>query len=224
MKIFYFPILFIALLAALPVVAQEKNNSGQFRILGADSLAVHRVTLNDSTKPKRVYSPHKAAVRSAILPGWGQFYNRKYWKIPIVYGALGVTAGIFNYNLKEYNKVRFAYFALLNNDTPSFALVAPELQPFITNNALSSLRNYRDEFRKNIDYSVLFFLFVFWGIQVIDATVDAHLKGFDVTNELSMKIKPAFNTLPHGIGAGLTVSFSLQKEHFKHRELPDLGR
>ncbi|HEY4147730.1 MAG TPA: DUF5683 domain-containing protein, partial [Chitinophagaceae bacterium] len=149
-------------------------------------------------------------------------YNRKYWKIPIVYGALGITAGVFSYNIKEYNKVRFAYFALLNNDTPSFARVAPELQPFITGNALSSLRNYRDEFRKNIDYSVLFFL-IFWGVQVIDATVDAHLKGFDITNELSMKVKPAFNILPHGIGAGLSFSFSLQKEHFKHHELSDLS-
>ncbi|HEY4150074.1 MAG TPA: hypothetical protein VGM41_14140, partial [Chitinophagaceae bacterium] len=77
MKIFYFPILFIALLATLPVVAQEKTNSGQLRILGADSLAVHRITLNDSakSKQKRIYSPHTAAIRSAILPGWGQFYN-----------------------------------------------------------------------------------------------------------------------------------------------------
>jgi len=131
-----------------------------------------------------------------------------------VYGALGVTAGIFNYNLKEYNKVRFAYFALLNHDTPSYAKVAPELQPFIAANAITSLRNYRDEFRKNIDYSVLFFL-VFWGLNVVDATVDAHLKGFDVGKELTMKVKPAFNSLPHGVGAGLTVAFSLHKERHK---------
>ncbi len=218
MKTFYFPVLVIALLATLPALAQEKN-SGKLRILGADSLAIRRVTLKDSTK---IHSPHKAAVRSAILPGWGQAYNRKYWKIPIVYGALGITAGIFNYNLKEYNKVRFAYFALLNTDTAQYKYVAPELQPFITANAISSLRNYRDEFRKNIDYSVLFFL-VFWGLNVVDATVDAHLKGFDVGNELTMKIKPAFNTMPRGIGAGLTLAFSLHKEQHKHSPLTQKG-
>ena len=102
--------------------------------------------------------------------------------------------------------MRFAYFALLNKDTPSYAKVAPELQIFITagDNGLSSLRTYRNEFRKNIDYSVLFFL-LFWGLNVVDATVDAHLKGFDVSKELSLKLRPS-NAIPNGIGLGLVLS------------------
>jgi hypothetical protein len=210
MKRFYLPVLVILFFAACPVAAQQKNN-GDLRILGADSLAVKRVTITDSSK---LHTPRGAAIRSAILPGWGQAYNHRYWKIPIVYGALGVTGGVFLYNIKEYNKVRFAYFALLNADTASFKNVAPELQPFITANAIGSLRNYRNEFRKNIDYSVLFFL-LFWGLNVVDATVDAHLRGFDVSNELSLKIKPAFNTLPHGVGAGLTFAFTLHSPSSK---------
>src|SRR5829696_3044734 len=55
------------------------------------------------------HSPRKAAIRSAILPGWGQIYNRKYWKLPIVYAALGVTGYIFVDNLKVYKDLKIAY-------------------------------------------------------------------------------------------------------------------
>src|ERR1043165_4180403 len=65
---------------------------------------------NDSGIVK-IQSPRKAAIRSAILPGLGQIYNKKYWKLPLVYGALGATAGIFIYSLNNYRDTRFAYNA-----------------------------------------------------------------------------------------------------------------
>src|SRR6185436_7856943 len=64
----------------------------------------------DTTKQK-VYNPKIAARRSAIIPGWGQAYNKKYWKIPIVYGGLGVTGVIFVRNIKIYKEYKFAYSA-----------------------------------------------------------------------------------------------------------------
>ncbi len=204
MKIFYFFILILAC-SANALCAQQKDGS-KLRVLSVDSVTpVSRAALNDSLR--RAHSPRTAAIRSALLPGLGQIYNKKYWKLPIVWGAVGITGGIFNYNLKEYRKVRFAYFALLNKDTPSYTKVAPELQVFIAagDNGLSSLRTYRNEFRKNIDYSVLFFL-LFWGLNVVDATVDAHLKGFDVSRELSLKLRPSINTVPNGIGLSLVLS------------------
>src|SRR5215510_7065651 len=60
---------------------------------------------------KAQHSPRKAAVRSAIIPGWGQIYNRKYWKVPIVWGALGVTGYIFFNNLYTYQDLKFSYAA-----------------------------------------------------------------------------------------------------------------
>jgi hypothetical protein len=57
------------------------------------------------------HSPRKAAIRSALLPGWGQIYNKRYWKLPIVYGALGTTAYVFVYNLRTYKELKFAYSA-----------------------------------------------------------------------------------------------------------------
>jgi len=193
--------------------AQKKDSTGLF-VLGVDSVAVKKVPL-DSTG-KRKHSPRRAAIQSAILPGWGQAYNRKYWKIPIVYAALGVTGAIFNSNRIQYNKAKFAYFALINKDTAKYAQVDPLLQGFIASGDSYSLQLNRNSLRKDIDYSVLFFL-VLWTLNVVDATVDEHLKDFDISNDLSMKIKPIFYNLP-GTPLGLSVVFNIGK-HPPHRSL-----
>ena len=136
---------------------------------------------------RKAFSPKKATIRSAILPGWRQAYNKKYWKIPLVYGALGTTGVIFFYNMNTYRDLRFAYkakFEASTGDSTNYRNIKPELVPLDMN----ALRTYRDEFRSNIDYSVLFFL-LFWGLNVVDATVDAHLKLFDVNPDLSFKLK-----------------------------------
>lgn len=165
-------------------------------------------------KAKKPHDPRKATIRSAIIPGWGQVYNKKYWKVPIVYAALGVTGYVFFDNIKTYREVRFAYNVTVSRDTASWDKVAPYLRVFVENNASSSLDNYRREFRRNIDYSVLVFL-LFWGLNVVDATVDAHLKEFDVSPEISMKLKPLLpnNTYQLGVGntAGLSLVFDFHK-------------
>lgn len=162
----------------------------------------------DTVPKKKVHSPRKAAIRSAILPGWGQAYNRKYWKMPIVYGALGTTAYVFNFNLTQYRRIGKAYSILITKDTARYKEVDDDLQPFLAQNASSALRNYRNEYRRNIDYSVLVFL-LFWGLNVVDATVDAHLRGFDVGEDLSLKIKPGYN--PGTNTTGLSLVFDIHK-------------
>lgn len=190
----------------------------------ADSLAVvdstskvaaaGKDTVKTAKKVKAPHDPRKATIRSAIIPGWGQIYNRKYWKVPLVYAALGITGYVFFDNIKTYREVRFAYQVTVGRDTASWDKVAPYLRVFVENNAASSLDNYRREFRRNIDYSVLVFL-LFWGLNVVDATVDAHLKEFDVSPELSMKLKPLLpnNTYQLGVGntAGLSLVFDIHK-------------
>ncbi|MEJ7740806.1 MAG: DUF5683 domain-containing protein [Chitinophagaceae bacterium] len=162
------------------------------------------------TLARKKHSPRKAAIRSAILPGWGQAYNRKYWKMPIVYGALGTTAYVFNFNLTQYKRIGKAYNILVKKDTLRYKEVDADLQPFITQNASSSLRSYRNEYRRNIDYSVLVFI-LFWGLNVVDATVDAHLKGFDVSEDLSLKIKPGYNPGSNTTGLSLVVDIHKRK-------------
>jgi hypothetical protein len=143
------------------------------------------------------------------VPGWGQIYNKKYWKLPIVYGALGTCAGVFVYNLNNYKDTRFAYRVKYNmrvnfTDSTLFDQINPLMKPLDE----ESLRYYRDQFRRDIDYSVLFFLLL-WGLNVVDATVDAHLKSFDVGPDLSLQLKPGRSQLAGT--SGLSVVLKIGK-------------
>ena|SRR5687767_959003 len=168
-----------------------------------DSVAIPIV--KDTVK-KKIYSPKKAAIRSAIFPGLGQIYNKKYWKLPIIYGALGTTGAVFFYNLSNYKDLRLAYRVRynirVNNDSTDFEKIEPQLLPL----SEESLRFNRDEFRRNIDYSVLIFALL-WGLNVVDAAVDAHLKHFDVSPGLSLRIKPGYSEMAgtNGISLLLTI-------------------
>jgi hypothetical protein len=159
---------------------------------------------SDTTKKERSIAS-KAALRSAILPGLGQIYNKKYWKVPIVYGLIAIPVSTFQYNSSWYNKTRYAYTVRALKDTANYKNIAPELQPLSD----ASLRLYRNEFRKNMDFSVLGLL-VMWGLNVVDATVDGHLRKFDISDELSMDIRPNFSTGTRG-QIGLSANFHFDK-------------
>ena len=185
--------------------AQQKEDTLIIKANGKDVKSSKTLLAHDSTVRKK-FNPKIATIRSAILPRWGQAYNKKYWKIPIIYGALGTTVGIFFYNLKIYKILRQAI--VYRSDTSTYNLVDPQFINFST----ESIRTYRNSFRQNIDYSVLFFI-LFWGLNVVDATVDAHLKGFDVSPDISMKIKPGLNS--NNNGPGISLVFFYKDNHSK---------
>ena len=151
------------------------------------------------------HDPRKATLRSAILPGWGQAYNREYWKIPLVYGVIGVPVGFYFYNNSWYKKTKKAYEIRVTNDTSRFG----EIDPKLSNLDASNLRFYRNTFRKDRDYSILYTL-VAWGLNVVDATVFGHLKDFDVSDDLSLRIKPVINTSVQGGSAGLSFVLAVK--------------
>lgn len=159
--------------------------------------------------------PRKATRRSAILPGWGQAYNREYWKIPIVYGVLAIPAVAYIYNNNYYKKTRFAFEARLkeqNGDSSDVPLIDPELSGL----GLGSLQNYRNSFRRDRDYSILWFLLA-WGLQVVDATVFAHLRQFNISSDLSMQVHPQFN--PVNKMPSLSLSLNLREPARKAKVL-----
>lgn len=215
--------LLLLLFSAQPLHAQQpapdRADTTLPRTLPADDRPDSVVAKPIDISPMRIedsahrHSPRKAAIRSAILPGWGQAYNKKYWKIPIVYAALGITGAVFANNIKTYNEVQYAYKVSISHDTANFNNVASYLIPFVPNQ-VSSLDSYRREFRRNIDYSVLVFL-LFWGLNVVDATVDAHLKDFDVSPNLSLKFKPMLPATAGSTGTGLTLAFDVHKAKAK---------
>jgi hypothetical protein len=180
------------------------------RMMPADSIpkvATQMSSVNQTDSILKAHSPKKAAIRSAILPGLGQIYNKKYWKVPIIYGALGIAGAVLAYNLTNYRALRIAYRAKYNaappiKDSSEWSQIRYDLLPIDMN----ALRSYRDEFRKNIDYSVLAILLL-WGLNVVDATVDAHLKPFDVSPDLSLKLKLGPTQGAGRMGVGLVFDF-----------------
>ena len=205
LSLLFTTLFFLFMLHDTKIFAQEKGDTlflkGNAR---ADTSGKNLLALDTATKKK--HNPKIATIRSAILPGWGQAYNKKYWKIPIIYGALGTTAGVFFYNLKTYKLLRKAI--IYRGDTSTYNLVDPQFRNLST----ESIRTYRNAFRQNIDYSVLFFL-LFWGLNIVDATVDAHLQAFDVSPDISMKIRPGLNSTNNG--PGISFVFFFKDKHSK---------
>ena len=200
-----FSLLCLWLLTSEPLCAQEITIDPPVK---KDSLPVVKKSASGSSRydsAMKAHPPRKATIRSAILPGWGQIYNKKYWKLPIVYGALGACGGVFFYNLKNYKDTRFAYRVKYNmqynqTDSALYSLIRANLKPL----DIESLKYYRNSFRRDIDYSVLFFLLL-WGLNVVDATVDAHLKSFDVSPDLSFRFKPGYSEIARTSGLSLVV-------------------
>jgi hypothetical protein len=163
---------------------------------------------NSDSASATLHSPRKATIRSAIIPGWGQIYNKKYWKVPIVYGALGTCVGIFFYNRTEYINARDAYRYKLDNDPSNDGLIEPKFRPVDP----EAIRRYRNDVRQNVDYSVLFFL-ICWGLNVVDATVDGHLKAFEVNENLSLQLKPSYLPQTRQSALGFVVTFGNNRKH-----------
>ena len=196
----------IILWVAMPFIAfaqsQKKITPEKIDSIATPQKKVYKNRYDSATN---AHSPRVAAIRSALLPGLGQIYNKKYWKLPIVYGALGTTAGIFIYNLGYYKDTRFAYKVKYNmrvyhTDSSLYNQIKNELKPIDEN----SLRSYRNQFRRDLDYTAIFFL-VFWGLNVVDAAVDAHLKSFDVSPDLSLQIKPGYSDMAQTSGISLVL-------------------
>nr|WP_294906846.1 DUF5683 domain-containing protein [uncultured Lacibacter sp.] len=194
----YFILLLIFSFGLAAAQAQDSTIKSAPAVTG-DSIAAKKT---DTTKKIVPHSPRKAMIRSAIIPGWGQAYNKKYWKIPIVYGALGTAAGFFIYNRREYIDARDAYRNMMDNDDTNNHLIKPKFQPIDP----EAVRQYRIAVRQYVDYSVLAFV-VLWGLNVVDATVDGHLKEFEVNDNLSMQINPTVNPLSKQANVGVIFTF-----------------
>lgn len=137
--------------------------------------------------------PREAAFRAAVLPGWGQIYNKKYWKLPIVYGgAAAIGYGIYwNNNYYQYFKSVYQE-AFLTGNPQQINITAAE-----------SLRN---QFRRNKEQLIIAGV-VFYGLTIVDAIVDAHFSTFDISDDLSLRWLPKIDFSPQGQAI---FAFSLQ--------------
>lgn len=142
-------------------------------------------------KPAVVHSARKATIYSAALPGLGQIYNRKYWKVPLVYGGFATFGYFINFNHKEYIKYRQAYSDIIDTDpnTNSYLKLITNPRPERMTQYTETLRQYKDSWRRNRDLVVISTA-MFYALNIIDASVDAHFFNFDISDDLTMKWAP----------------------------------
>ena len=147
-------------------------------------------------------APSRAAFYSAILPGLGQAYNKKYWKIPIV--IAGITGGImvYDFNTKQLNRYRDAYKRRLAGFTDD-EFFGPGTTPQISNDGL--IRAQRQA-RRNKDISLLVTIGIY-ALNIIDANVDAHLLQYNVDENLAIRPHIKYNELENTSDMGLTLNF-----------------
>ncbi len=126
------------------------------------------------------FNPTKAGLYSAVLPGLGQYYNRKYWKIPIVWGAIGTGVGVTIYNQRQYDRYRNAFLAELNGQEHEFSSV-----PGITKQALGRAQ---DRVKRQRDYAIAITALIYV-LNIVDAVVDAHL--YEGRQDPDLALSPA---------------------------------
>jgi hypothetical protein len=177
------------------------HKPGKTLVLFFCILFLHGKAQRNSTDSIAVHSPKRAAVLSAVLPGAGQFYNKKYWKIGVI--AAGTGGLIYSYQFNQ------RYFRLYKNEliireqksgTPD-----PELERY-TNDNLSELQSF---YRRNRDLTVIGFALLYT-LNILDATVDAHLFDFDMNESLSMSVRPTMHFVPGSdvLARGVSLQFS----------------
>ncbi|MFK7931998.1 MAG: DUF5683 domain-containing protein [Saprospiraceae bacterium] len=164
-----------------------------------DSLAQKRSFLYRTFKQD--YPNPKKAALLALVPGMGQVYNKKWWKVPLVYGAFTGIVFSINYNKERYDLYQSLYLTKVNNgDLPD------SVQGTRLDNA-NTLKTLRNSYDKNLQLSYIGGVLVYI-LQGVDAFVDAHLLSFDIDEDLSLQIDPTF--IPTAQNATLGLGISLQ--------------
>ncbi len=151
----------------------------------------------------KAHSPSKAALMSALLPGLGQAYNKKYWKIPIVYAGFGAFSYFIATNLTEYRAYKEAYNYVASGDS---TYIDNEYALKYNENQLRQAKNY---YRRNLEFTYI--LTGLWYIlNILDATVDAHFFDYDISDDLSLSLDPVIDNRNYNIGTitGLSLKFT----------------
>ncbi len=184
MKSWYYILFFCVFIGNFSGFSQE-----EIKLIATD-------TIQTTIDPLR---PAKAAFYSAILPGLGQAYNKKYWKIPVVFAAVGTGIYAYAWNKKKYNGFRDAYKErLLLGDKSTDAY-----QGILTQEKLLDAQKYHQRYK---DLSLLITV-ALYALNIIDANVDAHLQQFNVNGKLTVRPEIQQNEFTFKQNVGLTLNY-----------------
>ena len=191
---------YLFFLFTVAAVAQKTVTTGN-TIIRTDSL----IQVDNSSYVYDANRPSKAAFYSAVLPGLGQAYNGKgkFWKIPIIYGALGGSIYAYIENDKEYDRLREAFQIRLAGGTND-EFSREDGTPIISNRGLERAQRVS---QRNKDLSLLITA-AFYALQIIEANVSGHLSQFDVDRDLSFKPYLDYNQSASGTSYGFALSYT----------------
>lgn len=168
----------------------------------------------NSVKLEKKYSPKKAAMLSAAFPGLGQIYNKKYWKLPFVYGGLAALGYSVYWNNKYFVYYSNAYFDYTDDNptTNRWKEVFDQSNIDSSDEADSQLATKLDQkrtsYRRDRDFMIILTLGMYV-LNIIDASVDAHLADFDISKDLSLRVEPQvrFNEVVRSPSLGMSCKF-----------------
>ncbi len=195
-NIFFILLIFVASF----VVAQESDS---LSVKSENGLIIKETVItNEEYNP---LAPAKAAFYSAVLPGLGQAYNKKYWKIPIIYAGMAVGVYFYIENDKQYDRFRDAYKSRLAGFTDDEFWGDGETAIVSTDRLIDAQKDSK----RNKDLSIVV-TGVFYLLNIIDANVDAHLQQFNVSEELSLEPNININPLNSKTNYGLSLKYNIK--------------
>ena len=150
-----------------------------------------------SEEGKNVKSAHKASILSAVFPGAGQVYNKKYWKVPIIYASLTTSIYFIYDNQNKLTNYQDAYISRSNGGTDEYIDVYND----------SQLLTIIDYYERNRDISYIITAVIYL-LNIVDASVDAHLFDFDISEDLSIETKPQMINTPQGKTQALSIKMN----------------
>jgi hypothetical protein len=166
-----------------------------------------QVTKFESTIPDSVmekeHSPTKATVMSALLPGLGQIYNRKYWKVPIIWAGFGVFTYFIVTNSQQYIIYKGAYIESVDS------IQNGKYSDLVSKYSSTDLLNGREYYRRNLEITCILTA-VWYLLNIIDATVDAHLFTYNISKDLSLKLEPVVTGPVYNLRGSTGIRLSLK--------------
>ena len=194
-------VILFSLFVLFPLIGNSQNRPA------ADSVISNAEAVSVDSVNYKMHSPHKATLYSMILPGLGQAYNKKYWKIPVIYAGFGVFDYFIRFNNNEYKEWGEAYVYALENPDGSDEPINDYYEKYGYDPNI--LRDQKDYYRRNRDLTYIL-AGLWYLINVVDAAVDAHLMTWEVNEDLSIRVEPEFYQPMYGYKPSGGIKLSLK--------------
>lgn len=191
----------VGVLVFVCIVASSQNNSDDSISANKNNTIESHASNTDTdsvSSETKTHYPQVATIASAIIPGLGQAYNKKYWKIPIIWGGGLALYAVFDYNNTLYHQFKLASEQLSKEGSTS--------NPDLSSKNSDYLNHYREKYRRNTELTIIY-MGVFYVANIIDALVDAHLLDYDVGDDLALHWEPKIIT--HNTNTNYTLTYGL---------------